>query len=97
MRNLYKIAFSIGLFASISCSDKLVSIRKDALKPTIITQKLPHDADDPAIWINPVDASKSLIIGTDKDTEGGLYAFDLKGTIVGKSQVLKRPNNVDVV
>ena len=97
MINLYKIAVTIGLFASISCSDKLVSIRKDALKPTIITQKLPHDTDDPAIWINPVDASKSLIIGTDKDTEGGLYAFDLKGTIVGKSQVLKRPNNVDVV
>ena len=97
MKNLYKTAVAIGFFASISCSDKLVSIRKDPLKPTIITQKLPHDTDDPAIWINPVDASKSLIIGTDKDTEGGLYAFDLKGTIVGKSQVLKRPNNVDIV
>jgi 3-phytase len=25
------------------------------------------------------DTSKSIIIGTDKDTDGGLYAFDLNG------------------
>lgn len=96
MKNTTKLICVLGLLSIISCSDKLVPVRKDALKPVVTTQALPHDTDDPSIWINPNDASKSLIIGTDKDTDGGLYAFDLQGKIVGKSEVLKRPNNVDV-
>lgn len=50
-------------------------------------------ADDPAIWVNPVDASKSLILGTDK--QAGLYVYDLAGK---PSQFLPvgRINNVDV-
>jgi 3-phytase len=96
MKNINKIVVALGIVSLISCSDKLAPIRKDALKPTSVTQKLPHDTDDPAIWINPSDATKSLIIGTDKDTDGGLYAFDLDGKIIAKSEVLKRPNNVDI-
>ena len=96
MKSINKLAATLGLISLISCSDKLAPIRKDAVKPTIVTQKLPHDTDDPAIWINSNDVSKSLIIGTDKDTDGGLYAFDLNGKIIGKSEVLKRPNNVDI-
>jgi 3-phytase len=96
MKNINKIVAVLGIVSLISCSDKLAPIRKDALKPTSVTQKLPHDTDDPAIWINPSDATKSLIIGTDKDTDGGLYAFDLDGKIIAKSEVLKRPNNVDI-
>jgi 3-phytase len=96
MKNINKIVAALGIVSLISCSDKLAPIRKDAVKPTIVTQKLPHDTDDPAIWINPNDATKSLIIGTDKDTDGGLYAFDLDGKIIAKSEVLKRPNNVDI-
>ncbi|MEO0690887.1 MAG: phytase [Pseudomonadota bacterium] len=34
-------------------------------------------ADDPAIWRNPEDPAKSLIVGTDK--KGGLYVYSLKG------------------
>jgi len=34
-------------------------------------------ADDPAIWRNEADPSKSLIVGTDK--KGGLYVYDLAG------------------
>ena len=96
MKNINKIVAAFGIVSLISCSDKLAPIRKDAVKPTHVTQALPHDTDDPAIWINPNDASKSLIIGTDKDTDGGLYAFDLNGKIIAKSEVLKRPNNVDI-
>ncbi|AEF53148.1 phytase [Marinomonas posidonica] len=50
-------------------------------------------ADDPAFWLNPEDASKSLIIATNK--KGGLMAYDLKGKEV---QFLKEgePNNVDI-
>jgi 3-phytase len=68
----------------------------DKLKPTVITETVVHDTDDPAIWINPKDASKSIIIGTDKDTDGGMYAFDLNGKIIHKVSGLKRPNNVDI-
>ena len=86
----------LSLLVLASCNDKLAPIRKDAIKADVITQPLPHDTDDPAIWINPDDAMKSLVIGTDKDTEGGLYVYDLKGTIIKKSIPLKRPNNVDI-
>lgn len=90
-----KLAF-LSLLFLIACGDKLAPIREDALRPTVVTQPLPHDTDDPAIWIHPTDPTKSLIIGTDKDTDGGLYMYDLDGKIIKKSEVLKRPNNVDV-
>jgi 3-phytase len=73
---------------------------QSTLKPAIITEKVAHDTDDPAIWIHPSDPSLSLIIGTDKggDTgKGGLYVFNLKGEIdTSKTITLQRPNNVDV-
>jgi 3-phytase len=68
------------------------------IAPSVITDTTLHDTDDPAIWINRDDLSKSLIIGTDKDEDGALYVFDLNGKEVpGKSvHGLKRPNNVDI-
>jgi 3-phytase len=96
MKNKIIIALALISFVFTSCENKLAPIRKDAMKATIVTQALPHDTDDPAIWINPNDAAKSIIIGTDKDTDGGLYAFDLEGKIIAKSETLKRPNNVDI-
>jgi 3-phytase len=95
MKNNHIVLIIASLF-SISCSNKLAPVRKDAIKPIAITQPLPHDTDDPSIWINPTDPEKSIIVGTDKDTDGGLYAFDLKGKIIAKSEPLKRPNNVDI-
>ncbi|QNF35866.1 phytase [Adhaeribacter swui] len=86
----------ITLFTFVSCQSSLAPVREDALKPVVITQPTPHDTDDPAIWINRLDTSKSLIVGTDKDTDGGLYVYNLKGEIVHKSIPLQRPNNVDV-
>lgn len=79
-----------------SCSSKLAPVRQDAIKPTAVTQQTLHDTDDPAIWINPEDNTKSLVVGTDKDTEGGLYLYDLNGKIIKKSIPLLRPNNVDI-
>jgi len=67
-----------------------------ALKPQIVTDTVQHDTDDPAIWINPSDPAKSLIIGTDKDSDGALFVFNLQGKIVNKVPGLKRPNNVDI-
>ena len=96
MKNRNKLVIAFAIVSLASCSNKLAPIQKNALKPAVVTEVLPHDTDDPAIWINPADATKSIIIGTDKDTDGGLYAFDLNGKIIAKSEVLKRPNNVDI-
>jgi 3-phytase len=72
----------------------------DTLRAAVVTQPVPNDADDPAIWIDAADPARSLVIGTDKgDSTGGLYAFRLDGTIdsARTRRPLKRPNNVDVV
>lgn len=56
----------------------------------------PGDADDPAIYVHPTDAAKSLVIGTLKD--GGLSVYDLNGKVtqtISPSDV--RYNNVDLV
>lgn len=66
------------------------------IEPVVVTEKTKHDTDDPAIWHHPTDASKTLIIGTDKDSDGGLYVYDLNGKIVRKVESLQRPNNVDI-
>lgn len=81
---------------TFSCSEKIAPVLPGALTPEIITEPTEHDTDDPAIWINPNDFSKSLIIGTDKEVGGGLYVYDLDGKIVHKFLDMQRPNNVDV-
>ncbi len=69
-----------------------------AIAPDVITEFTLNDTDDPAIWIHPEDASKSIVFGTDKDTQGAIYAFDLEGKIVEAMTIrgIQRPNNVDV-
>ena len=72
----------------------------DTLNPVVITDTLPGDSDDPAIWIHPNDPAQSLVLGTDKgDSTGGVYVFDLQGRIDRTRSVspLMRMNNVDAV
>ncbi|MEM7379651.1 MAG: phytase [Bacteroidota bacterium] len=66
--------------------------------PDIITEKTLHDTDDPAIWVHPENTAQSIIFGTDKDTNGAVYAFDINGKIIEEKTIrnLKRPNNVDI-
>lgn len=87
---------SILIFTA-SCTQKQ-AVNPAAIKPLYVSEPVQFDSDDPAIWVNPTDSSKSLIIGTDKDENGGLYVFDLQGKIIKDKTVtgLKRPNNVDV-
>lgn len=85
-----------GIVLISACKNGKAPVKENALKPVVVTEQVGHDTDDPAIWINAKDTLKSLIIGTDKDTDGGLYAFDLEGKIVKKVPGLKRPNNVDI-
>lgn len=53
-------------------------------------------ADDAAIWVDPADPSRSVVIGTDKSTIGeGLGVYDLAGHEL-HFYTRARPNNVDV-
>ncbi|OQD44472.1 3-phytase [Croceivirga radicis] len=69
-----------------------------AIAPDIITEKTINDTDDPAIWVNPENPANSIVFGTDKKTNGGVYAFDLAGKIIKEKSItgIKRPNNVDL-
>lgn len=87
--SLYAVALVLA-----SCKQALPEI-----KPTLVTEKLPHDSDDPAIWINTENPSESLVFGTDKDeVNGGVYAFNLEGKIIKEKSLtgVSYPNNVDV-
>ncbi len=77
----------------ISCDKKLPPI-----DPNIISDKVQYDTDDPAIWIHPMDPSKSIVFGTDKDTNGAIYAFDLHGKVIKDKVIhnIKYPNNIDL-
>ncbi|MEX0359928.1 MAG: phytase, partial [Allomuricauda sp.] len=90
--NILSIFFILTL---VACSTKSTL---PPLEPDVITETTINDTDDPAIWVNPQDASKSIVFGTDKETNGGIYAFDLDGRIIKDKCILniQRPNNVDV-
>lgn len=68
------------------------------IAPTLRTEPVEFDTDDPAIWYNADDPAASLILGTDKEVGGGLYVFDLQGRIQYDKVIsnLAYPNNVDV-
>lgn len=92
---------SAALLAFSSCQPKkAVQLTAPApLQPAVTTERVKHDSDDPAIWIDPADSTHVIIVGTDKGGEtgdGGLYAFDLTGKIIDSVRPLKRPNNVDI-
>ncbi|SER95304.1 phytase [Pedobacter rhizosphaerae] len=83
---------------TISCNGGTAQKDSNTIKPLYVSEPVDFDTDDPAIWVNPQDAAQSLVIGTDKDTNGGLYVFDLKGKIIKNKTIkgLKRPDNVDI-
>ena len=98
---------ALGLAASfVACqahqNTPIQSAKSDTasavIQPVFITDTVAHDTDDPAIWVNPADPAQSLIIGTDKDQDGGLYVFDLQGKLQRNKTItgLKRPDNVDI-
>lgn len=93
--------WTLGILAG-SCSAPSQQNEKEAttaaVKPLYVTDPVIYDTDDPAVWVNPSDPAKSLIIGTDKDADGALYVFDLKGKAIDSLIVrnIQRPNNVDV-
>ncbi|MBL7736394.1 MAG: phytase [Chitinophagaceae bacterium] len=94
---IFLIAVTGGFALASACkTSKQTDIAPDAVKPVVVTEKVVFDTDDPAIWINKENPATSVILGTDKETDGGLYVFDLQGKIINKVTGLKRPNNVDI-
>ncbi|QTD38561.1 phytase [Polaribacter batillariae] len=89
------IVFTICVLVTLSCSK---GSQLPQIKPDVITEKTVNDTDDPAIWIHPTDPSKSIVFGTDKKTNGAVYAFNLEGKIIEDKTIrnIKRPNNVDL-
>jgi 3-phytase len=96
---------------AVSCTDEASDNAKDTelndslqtdpgqmVSAFITTEATPNDTDDPAIYIDPNDINNSFIVGTDKDENGGLYAYDLKGNIMADKPYIpmQRPNNVDI-
>ncbi|MEA5141259.1 phytase [Arcicella rigui] len=92
------LGFSLTACKQVAVQTKNNNSEQQIIQPTFITEPVKHDTDDPAVWINPQDASKSLVIGTDKDIDGALYVYDLQGKIQEDKVVrnLKRPDNVDI-
>lgn len=92
MKKLLYIIAALGFVTACKKS------RLPAILPNVITEFTLNDTDDPAIWVNSEDASKSIVFGTDKETNGAIYAFDLDGKIIeGKTiRNIERPNNVDI-
>lgn len=86
-------------FPALLLACATIAAAAPVIAPRVVTEPVPHDSDDPAIWIDRADPARSLILGTDKHPDdGGLYVFDLDGKIQAEKSVrgLRRPNNVDV-
>jgi 3-phytase len=103
------IRLTLVIAATVACdraprantNDSAASaVAGDTLRPVVVTEATPNDTDDPAIWIDTTDLSRSLIVGTDKgDSTGGLYVFGLDGRIdtTRSRHPMRRPNNVDAI
>jgi 3-phytase len=62
------------------------------------TAALSNDPDDPAVWVNPADPSRSLVLATMKVAApaGAIVAFGLDGQVRQIVSGIDRPNNIDV-
>jgi large repetitive protein len=94
------------------CNEANVTLTVSRVAATVETDPVPHApqyhsngsvkvvdaADDPAIWVNPLDPAQSLIIGTNKfsdTTNGGLLVYDLEGNQLSYTNDGPK-NNVDL-
>lgn len=82
--------------ASSGLASVVTSKNIPLVKPLVQTDLMPSmgdAADDPAIWIHPIDVRNSRVLGTDK--QGGLVVYDLRGKQLQYLPV-GRLNNVDI-
>lgn len=74
-----------------SCGNKRTQDSTGVLHP-VMTHEVLHYASGAVVW-DGGDNNLPLIIGTDNDAEGALYAYNLKGDIVKKSVPLAFPQH----
>ena len=98
MKNLLLVILLLGGIACNTPNEETTAPKINKIAPTLKTEPVQFDTDDPAVWYNASDPSKSLVLGTDKEVGGGLYVFDLQGKIQDSLSVkgLSYPNNVYV-
>ena len=78
-----------------SCGNKKTQDRTGMLQ-SVVTHEVLHNATGAAVWTGGGN-HRSLIIGTDNDSEGALYAYNLNGDIVKKSASLGFPQKPVVI
>ena len=85
---------SIDLVSSIELQNNFKKkIRADIETEPVESEYEEDAADDPAIWVNIKDPTKSLILGTNK--RGGIYVYNLQGRKIQYREI-GRVNNVDL-
>lgn len=100
MNRIFLIA-SVFLMINMACHRHPVGLSSEIFPCQVVEATIQTDpmdtqgdsADDPAVWIHPVDPAKSLVIGTNK--KAGLVVYDLNGREIQFVQS-GRVNNVDV-
>lgn len=77
----------------------LPEVGLEPINPRAITDPVHNDSDDIKLWVHPDDPALSLLIGTDKDRDGGLHVWNLRGEEQPDKTVrgLRRPNNLDIL
>jgi 3-phytase len=84
---------SAASLASLAAAQSVETATIEAVRETVPVRSAGDAADDPAIWRNPADPAKSLIVATDKDW--GLNVYDLSGALRA-SAAAGKVNNVDL-
>ncbi|MDP3739751.1 MAG: phytase [Hyphomonadaceae bacterium] len=87
------IAIAAALVVGACASDTIVASPVPALRETAPMSGAGDRADDPAVWVNPNDPARSLILATNKDE--GVYVYTLDGVELQKMPA-GLSNNVDV-
>jgi 3-phytase len=107
------VTSAIVLSSALGCSRERPARDEDSTKPPpassplskaleidaeYATASLSNDPDDPAVWVHPVDPSRSVVIGTMKVAApaGAIVVFGMDGQIRQVISGIDRPNNVDV-
>lgn len=86
-------ALSLLLLAGACATDNITAISVPAAFETVPMTGAGDRADDPAVWAHPTDASRSLILGANKDE--GLHVYNFAGAELQKLAV-GMINNVDL-
>ena len=90
------LSFAAVLLAGCATTSTPVAVEAPTVAATAETDPVDtaaDAADDPAIWRNPADPAKSLVIGTDK--KAGIHVYSLAGKRLSFTPA-DRLNNVDL-